>query len=573
MTTSVSWVSYHQPEIIARNYWDQGVCERLLDRRLWRPPGAVTFEDIDPRESSGGGVVVLPARHHATNADVERLNTDLAVLDWCVLILTGDEEHVFPWRQLRHSNLALWIMTPGPDAPPGATFIGSGWHPDTPDVLALTSTQAQARPLHWSFAGQVTHEKRRECHRALSRLRSPGELVATGGFTQGKTRHEYLTMMAATRIAACPSGPVSADSMRAWEALEAGCLPLVDRSDPSGWDGYWPLVCGGEPPFPMVDRWSLVPKMLPDLLEQWPGNASRSFAWWQRHKRALSHKLERQVTEASERGTSTEPDDHITVLIPTSPIPSHPDTSIIEETIDSVRERLPLAEIVVMIDGIRPEQDGRTSDYAEYVRRLLWLTNHRWDNVVPLLAESFSHQCGLTRHALDDVVTSCVLFVEHDTPLVGEIPWASMVDAILTGQANTIRLHHEAIIPDSHRHLMLDESPTDVGGIPLLRTAQWSQRPHLSATSYYRRILTDYFGPGARTMIEDVMHGVIDYAHRERGEGGWEDHRLWIYAPERDMRRSANLDGRGDDPKYEMRFSYPGGTPEGAPRATSERVD
>jgi hypothetical protein len=62
----------------------------------------------------------------------------------------------------------------------------------------------------------------------------------------------------------------------------------------------------------------------------------------------------------------------ITVVIPVSPIKSHPDTAILDETLDSVRYHHPTAEIILTFDGIREEQSRRWHDYEEFIRRALW---------------------------------------------------------------------------------------------------------------------------------------------------------------------------------------------------------
>ncbi len=89
----------------------------------------------------------------------------------------------------------------------------------------------------------------------------------------------------------------------------------------------------------------------------------------------------------------------------------------------------------------------------------------------------------------------------------------------------------------------------------MMRTAQWSQRPHLASTAFYRDMIDRYFNPQSRTMIEDVMHGIVHEAYQREGEMGWNLWRLWIYTPETDslgIKRSYHLDGRGADPKYDM---------------------
>lgn len=584
MTIPVVWVSYHEPEIIARGYWDQGFLERLFDRRLWNPSCGVTFNhhvgfDAVPPDHDGA-VVIVPAQHHAMPIDVARLNVDISRFEWCVVILTGDECSLFPWQALCHPNMRLWIMTPRPylHEESDARFIGEGWHVDTPDVLRAHEAEAMAKEITWFFAGQITHRQRRECARALRALHPVirGALFETPGFLQGLDQHDYLAAMASAKIAPCPSGPCTPDSFRLYEALEAGVLPLADATTPEGWPGYWPQLVGSEHPFPLVDDWADVGPIMHRALADWPRNVNRASAWWQQRKRDMAWWLENDIAAVS--GKRPEPQDVsdlVTIVISTSPIPSHPTTAVIEETVASIRAQPDLAgaEIIIACDGVRPEQEHRAEAYGEYVRRLLWLTNHRWHNVVPMVAEEWLHQANLTRRALELVRTALVLFVEHDTPLCGPIPWGELVDQVQAGKLNLVRLHHEAGVLDEHRHLMVD-SDASWGDcpVPVLRTMQWSQRPHLARADWYRSLLGRYFGADARTMIEDCMHGVVDHAWRTRRERGWEEWRLAIYAPPGDMKRSLHTDGRAGDDKGEMVYAYDSEVPEGAPWPTSQRV-
>jgi hypothetical protein len=88
-----------------------------------------------------------------------------------------------------------------------------------------------------------------------------------------------------------------------------------------------------------------------------------------------------------------------------------------------------------------------------------------------------------------------------------------------------------------------------------MKTVQWSQRPHVSTKEFYERILHDHFSENARSMIEDVMHGVVHAPYCDRGRAAWSDFKLWMYTPSvDDMKRSTNLDGRGDEEKYGMVF-------------------
>lgn len=561
MIVPVVWVSYRQPTIASRFYWDQGLLERILDRRAWRPVGAIDFSHHDGFEElpagAEGAVVVVPAQHHHLADEVERLNRDIERLSWVVLILTGDEHSLFPWEQLRHPAMRLWVMTPRPrlheHCP--ATFVGEGYDAEVPEILANFAKEAHERPLDWFFAGQVTHQRREALAAALRRSGSrwAGDLVETPGFTQGLPREEYLRRMASAKVVPCPSGPGTPDSFRLYEALEAGALPLADAVTPEGWDGFWSFVYD-EVPFPVVRDWRQLPSVMADALDGWPANANRASAWWQAEKRRLAYRLDGDLRDLGAVVGSTEDlADLITVLVPTSPIPSHPSTAIIEETLDSLEVAgLGDCETIVMADGVRAEQEHRRGEYEHYLRALLWDLNHGRRNALPLVFDEHLHQAEMTRRALAEVRTPLVLFVEHDTPLVGEIPWWKMADAILASpcEADVIRLHHEAQVLEPHRYLMVARREV-IRGVPMQRTAQWSQRPHLASASWYRSTLARHFAPWARTMIEDRLYGEIATPWVERRKWG-NDCKLWLYSPDGDMKRSTHLDGRAGDEKFEM---------------------
>ena len=56
---------------------------------------------------------------------------------------------------------------------------------------------------------------------------------------------------------------------------------------------------------------------------------------------------------------------NITVVIPTSPIPSHPSTDILDETIFNTRQYTG-ARIIIMFDGVHESLAHRKEDYENY---------------------------------------------------------------------------------------------------------------------------------------------------------------------------------------------------------------
>lgn len=242
---------------------------------------------------------------------------------------------------------------------------------------------------------------------------------------------------------------------------------------------------------------------------------------------------------------NADPKLQITVVIPTSPIPTHPSTAILEETVRSVRHWLPDAEIMLTFDGLGPDHYHRHDDYEEYIRRALWLADHGgWGPVVPQIHTEHYHQSGMMSRVLPDIDTPLILYVEHDTPLVTDehIEFPAISEFLHSGRGDLVRFHHEARIPEEHQAMMHHGYWHKCG---VIRTSQWSQRPHLATTAFYQRIMSSHFNWSDKMFIEDVMHGIVDNTFRRYGMEGWQQYRLHIYDPGGgNLKRSYHLDGR-----------------------------
>lgn len=552
MFVPVAWVSYKE-ETPARGYWDQALIEDLLTESLWG-----FFPQVTLRHQEGlggldgdGAIVVLPARAQADC--LPKLNEDLSALQWVLLVLTGDEESVFPFEEISHPRLRVWVMSARPQRHRGARFLGSGYQPV---FRSLRGRPVPARTKDWFFAGQVTHQRREMCVEELLGLSEPGNLVRTPGFTQGLAPEDYLDAMCSAVVAPCPSGPETPDTFRLYEALEAGCVPLADTRTPKEDFGqnFWDLYFGEEVPFPVITDTSDIPDQIRSVVvEEGLAKRNQVFAWWKAQKRKLAMNLISDLSSLGAPLVNEDPRDLITVLVPSSPIPSHPDTGMLEETLGTIRAHLPRSEVLILLDGVREEQSESQEAYERYKEQVIWKSHHEWRNVLPVVFPEHLHQNGTAMEALNRWVrTPLVLYVEHDAPLTPDCPidWAGAVGAIQSGAADVIRFHHEALVLPDHEHLMIGEVQA-VNGVPLRRTAQWSQRPHLASAAFYERMLSTYFSPSAKTMIEDVMHGRLQSICEVEG---WDRFKLWMYHPEGNLKRSYHLDGRESDPKFDMIF-------------------
>ena len=588
MTIDVIWLSLHEGTPARGVFWDMEIVESLFTNEHWTPPHPLAYThhevtDLDDWPDVDGCVLVLPARYHTGTDQVAVLMKLIAGFDWCVVVLCGDEESAFPHQKLRvHDRVKVWVQTPTPEKHADADgMFGDGWPPGLRECLR--GCDPTPRPLEWFFAGQVTHNRRESCVGALKTL-AGGHLIETASFTAGLPQEEYWRRLVEAKVAPAPSGPETVDTFRTYEALEAGCVPIVDGITPDGANhhGYWPFVLGEDPPFPIIMDWERdLSGLIRQVVRRWPQDANECLAWWIGQKRKMALRFDAQVRELSGVGVSAlggdeprrghrydlapAPDDLISVIVPTSPVPRHPATDHLEETLASIRDRLPRAEIILVADPPRPELAVRHHAYQEYLQQVCWKANLEWTNVLPILLPDWRHQALAVKVALEHVTSPLLLFVEHDTPLVGEIPWAPICEVLLSGAANSVRFYHEVEIHPDHAHLMLGGVHTDVmagltGGrvdhpISLLRTVQWSQRPHLARVDFYRNKIMPMFRRKSRTFIEDVVHGVQSSDFCDRGEASWHDWRTFLYAPstpvaEGGIKRSTHLDSRADDPKF-----------------------
>jgi hypothetical protein len=256
-------------------------------------------------------------------------------------------------------------------------------------------------------------------------------------------------------------------------------------------------------------------------------------------------------------------DQQITVIITASPRPADPDTSMLLETIASIRRYLPSAPIICGFDGVRDEQPEREGPYKELVA---WF----WKHADEAFGGDFNvkvftphvHQTGIVTSAIDEVKTPFVLFMEQDAPLEGDIVFGDVLNAMIYHRLNVVRFLHEVAVLDEATYLYLETTPPP--GIPFVRTVQYSSRPQVVRTSVMRQWVK-MWGPRTRSMIEDFLYGWYDHGRAVSLLGAWQRGRMAIWAPGPNLKHSGNLDGRGTDPKYPIHIEVEGETPIGAP--------
>ncbi len=225
-----------------------------------------------------------------------------------------------------------------------------------------------------------------------------------------------------------------------------------------------------------------------------------------------------------------------------------------------MRRHLPDAPIIIMADGVRPEQAEYEERYQQYLRDLATLAP-KWKPILLSLFTEFQHQAAMTRETLKQVKTPLILFQEHDTMFIEQqtdgsrcpIDFPGICRVVRSGALHVVgfHCHWEPWILRGHEHMMLDVKRHYIDGVPFVRTWQFSARPHVASTDFYRMLLNGYFTKDCRTFIEDRIYDVIASSRKTLGEEGWHLWKLAYYAPHGSIRRTWTDNGRAGDKKFE----------------------
>jgi hypothetical protein len=278
MTVPVGWLDPSQ------DCWDSNMLRRLLDGDLYPHHMRVRHHAGFP--NADGAIVVLPGQYWHLATD--QINDAIQRFEWVLLVRTADEEDLFDISKIEHPRVKFWVQTPRVGRDYGdARLFGVGFPPHA--NADGFPTEAPNKHLYAFLSAQNTHARRREAFAALEGLQY--NLYETDGFTKGFDPDVYMDYMLFSRVAPCPSGAVSPDSFRAWEALEAHCVPILDAVSPVDGDtDYWEQVLPGCPA-PVLRDYNDLPGYVEDALKGWPANANRITAYYMRYKRGLARGL------------------------------------------------------------------------------------------------------------------------------------------------------------------------------------------------------------------------------------------------------------------------------------------
>jgi hypothetical protein len=170
--------------------------------------------------------------------------------------------------------------------------------------------------------------------------------------------------------------------------------------------------------------------------------------------------------------------DELTVVVQTSFVPSHPDTAMLERSLDSLKLLGGRPRFLFLFDGLRgsPAEERR---YRWYKR----LARARFPGEF-FEAEDWVQSGGCLRRALDRVTTPYLLYWEHDWELSRPIDTAGVLRALRDDPGvRSVRLNKRTTLEAPGD---LELRPRPAGPVPLVATPCWSANPHFARTETYR---------------------------------------------------------------------------------------
>lgn len=282
---NIIWQSY-DPNRSGRLYGDQVYLNDVFEQNF-EQRHSDGFEEFFELKDNDGAIVVISLDHNEQY--IKQLNRDIKKLPWCLLIVTSNEYASKSYRKLKHPNLKIWLQSADEDDE-ADRFIGFGYP-------AKVTNRNQERIHDWFFAGQITHDRRKEWAKELWKIPN-GIFVGSSGFNEGLEFDEYEKLLNTSKVVPCPAGPETPDTFRLYEALEAGCIPIIDMRNGKGFyrKDYWSKIFK-DCPIAIINSVLSIDEVMKYELDNYEQRLSDIQEWWKKEKERLLDDLNTTIQE------------------------------------------------------------------------------------------------------------------------------------------------------------------------------------------------------------------------------------------------------------------------------------
>jgi hypothetical protein len=235
------------------------------------------------------------------------------------LVHAGDEYYAGGYEVYRQFDFVLrQYHTALFNHVPEVLTFPLGWAEGTPQRSVLKPVEA--RKYLWSFLGNQTASSRPEMLKALRRIEPQFVYCTAGpaGFNK-ISRSEYHALLDDTVFAPCPMGNAVMETWRFYEALEAGCIPIIEARP---WMRYHERLLGPHP-VPVVYGWPRAARLINDLSKDQARLRTLQqsiVSWWEQCKKRNETRIVQFINEESGKQASQLPIRHLPSTSPWWPM-------------------------------------------------------------------------------------------------------------------------------------------------------------------------------------------------------------------------------------------------------------
>ncbi len=277
-----------QPEILFQQYWRKFIletfdCEEIVDSN---------FTDVD--NASVVFIIERKLKKVAKSNLIEQMKKKSFLI-----IHLSDEAYEADW-ELYYNSFCTFreYYSDRPDPEKKIHFLPlTCKHDFSVDMFYEELPNIDNRNYLWSFVGQVSKSNRRIMLLNFLKLNLRHFTHFNSNFDSKDClcTQSYQKILKQTLFVPSPKGWINDDCFRLYEALECGCIPIVEKGPQNYFRSYY-----GDVPFIVVDDWSKVKPMMNELLSDTSKLESirkQCFDWWVRLKMEKKVELENKIHE------------------------------------------------------------------------------------------------------------------------------------------------------------------------------------------------------------------------------------------------------------------------------------
>ena len=220
----------------------------------------------------------------------------------------------------------------------------------------------------------------------------------------------------------------------------------------------------------------------------------------------------------------------ITIVLSTSPMPSHPSTAFVDEVVDSIYKflfRHEKTKIIITCDGTRE----RNEDYEAFIVNLEDKYKDNADIAI-IKKPEFGHLTGNLRFAIEYVETEFVFLVQHDISFLRYVDIAK----VLEDMRNNPELKHvrfnKRLNTRARGDYNLGRKRVEAN-YKYISTPQWSDQNHICTVDYFKN-----------EILTRVHKGFMEHTMRRKARRKHDVFGTFLFGDHKDPAVTCHLQGR-----------------------------